>query len=239
MVDVLLQSGDALKAQLARHQGNGADPIDTADLLAHPRWSTARPRPRPPEAPCQRRRDRPGGAAGPCPGGKPPTAARGAGADGRPAGRPPQAESLFELFQEITDLGTIEPLDGGQAADGLRRFRIVTATADAELLDLCTFHVAREQLRLESGGAGYGFFPGSPGAPARPPRRSGQDPGYGFFDRRTRAPGAASRGAATRCRRPRRRPVRRSRPPPHRAPRRPPPTPSRARCVCRSRRSTS
>ena len=30
MVDVLLASGDALKAQLARHQGNGADPIDTS-----------------------------------------------------------------------------------------------------------------------------------------------------------------------------------------------------------------
>ena len=34
MVDVLLESGDALKAQLARHQGNGADAIDTAALLS-------------------------------------------------------------------------------------------------------------------------------------------------------------------------------------------------------------
>src|SRR6188768_4360985 len=33
MVDVLLASGDALKAQLARHQGNGAAVIDTAELL--------------------------------------------------------------------------------------------------------------------------------------------------------------------------------------------------------------
>ncbi|EGJ10870.1 CheA signal transduction histidine kinase, partial [Rubrivivax benzoatilyticus JA2 = ATCC BAA-35] len=33
MVDVLLASGDALKAQLARHQGNGADPVDTRELL--------------------------------------------------------------------------------------------------------------------------------------------------------------------------------------------------------------
>ncbi|MFY9509825.1 MAG: Hpt domain-containing protein, partial [Rubrivivax sp.] len=31
MVDVLLASGDALKAQLARHQGNGADALDTRD----------------------------------------------------------------------------------------------------------------------------------------------------------------------------------------------------------------
>src|SRR5688572_11849305 len=33
MVDVLLASGDALKAQLARHQGNGAAPLDTTELL--------------------------------------------------------------------------------------------------------------------------------------------------------------------------------------------------------------
>src|ERR1700712_770473 len=33
MVDVLLQSGDALRAQLARHQGSGGDAVDTEDLL--------------------------------------------------------------------------------------------------------------------------------------------------------------------------------------------------------------
>jgi len=34
MVDVLLQSGDALRAQLARHQGVGGAAVDTHDLLA-------------------------------------------------------------------------------------------------------------------------------------------------------------------------------------------------------------
>src|SRR6266446_7963807 len=33
MVDVLLQSGDALRAQLARHQGGGGPEIDTTELL--------------------------------------------------------------------------------------------------------------------------------------------------------------------------------------------------------------
>ena len=33
MVDVLLAAGDALKAQLARHQGNGADAADNSELL--------------------------------------------------------------------------------------------------------------------------------------------------------------------------------------------------------------
>ena len=35
MVDVLLQSGDALRAQLGRHQGSGADPFDTTELLVN------------------------------------------------------------------------------------------------------------------------------------------------------------------------------------------------------------
>src|SRR5262245_14315004 len=34
MVDVLLAAGDALKAQLARHQGAGGEPLDTTALLA-------------------------------------------------------------------------------------------------------------------------------------------------------------------------------------------------------------
>src|SRR5574343_490323 len=33
MVDVLLQSGDALREQLGRHQGSGAAPVDTTELL--------------------------------------------------------------------------------------------------------------------------------------------------------------------------------------------------------------
>ena len=35
MVDVLLASGDALKAQLGRHQGSSSEVIDTSDLLAN------------------------------------------------------------------------------------------------------------------------------------------------------------------------------------------------------------
>src|SRR5689334_2816300 len=33
MVDVLLAAGDALRAQLARHQGAGGDTVDTTELL--------------------------------------------------------------------------------------------------------------------------------------------------------------------------------------------------------------
>ena len=41
MVDVLLQSGDALRAMLGRHQGSGADPFDTTELLVHIRAMVA------------------------------------------------------------------------------------------------------------------------------------------------------------------------------------------------------
>src|SRR5438132_10050405 len=54
MVDVLLQSGDALRAQLARHQGRGGSEIDTTELLFNIRAMVAGetpPAPHPSAAP--------------------------------------------------------------------------------------------------------------------------------------------------------------------------------------------
>ena len=109
---------------------------------------------------------------------------------------PSLADNLVELFKEIVDLGTIEPLDGGQASDGMRRFHIKTSSSDDDLLDLFTFHVAREQVQLLPLGPGYGFHAGNPGAPAAEPAAPAapaKDPGYGFFDD---APGAPNTQAA-------------------------------------------
>src|SRR6476661_6745455 len=78
---------------------------------------------------------------------------------------PATADSLVELFGEIVDLGRIEPLDAGQAADGVRRFKVTTSNSDDELLDLFSFHVAREDVRIAPLGDGYGFHAGAPGAP--------------------------------------------------------------------------
>ena len=202
MVDVLLQAGDALRAQLARHQGHGTVPIDTADLLVSIRRMCAGPGAdvaAPAAAPVVAQK-----AAAPAAAPAAPAAAPAAPAAGGPRvlaltvgplEDPSQADSLVELFREITDLGTIEPLDGGQAADGLRRFKVTTTSSDSELLDLCTFHVSREALRLESGAAGYGFFKGSPGAPAEAAApEPAKDLGYGFFDD---APGAPAHAADT------------------------------------------
>ncbi len=195
MVDVLLQSGDALRAQLARHQGGGGAEIDTSELLFNIRAMVAG------ETPPQARPATVTIAAAPAvepapeasvdpaahtPNGKP--AARSLEVRVGPLDNPAQADNLVELFQEIADLGTIEPIDGGHAADGIRRFRVTTTSSDSDLLDLFTFHVAREHVQLLPPGPGYGFHHGNPGVPES---AAVEDAGYGFFDDAPGAPGAA------------------------------------------------
>ncbi|MFG6440673.1 chemotaxis protein CheA [Roseateles sp. LKC17W] len=192
MVDVLLQSGDALRAQLGRHQGSGADPVDTADLLANikafveggaapaaaaPKAAAPAPTPTPVNAPA------PADAV--------PAGTRLLELQVGPLSDPSVADNLVDLFKEITDLGTIEPLDAGQSSDGMRRFKVLTGSSDNDLLDLFTFHVAREQVKLTPLGPGFGFYDGAPGAP--PAEAPSADPGYGFF---SDAPGVPSGATA-------------------------------------------
>ncbi|MDP1901118.1 MAG: chemotaxis protein CheW [Rubrivivax sp.] len=204
MVDVLLASGDALKSQLARHQGSGDDAVDTSPLLSAIRGLVgAGPRlPSAPRAP----HTEAAAAAAPVPPevATPLAATPQAMAKDEPVLRSleltvgpllvvDQAESLVELFKEITDLGTIEPLDAGQPADGMRRFKVLTTSSDNDLLDLFSFHVAREQVRLAPLGEGYGFHPGAPGAP--PVEAPAADAGYGFFEDAPGAPASAADAA--------------------------------------------
>ncbi|HSI47673.1 MAG TPA: chemotaxis protein CheW [Ideonella sp.] len=190
MVDVLLSAGDALKSLLARHQGSGAAALDTSELVAHIR-ALAEGR----------------GAFAPAAAATPAAAAAQAAAPAAaplvsgvrmleltvgPLEHPEEADSIADLFKEITNLGTIEPLDAGRSADGMRRFKILTTSADGDLLDLFTFHVAREQLRISPLGDGFGFHAGAPGAPEAG-NESTAELGYGFFDD---APGAPQADAA-------------------------------------------
>ena len=202
MVDVLLASGDALKAQLGRHQGSGAAPVDTTELLSSIRAlvdggsaPVAAPRPAAPAAPAQAMpAEAQAPAAAPA---EAPTAApakpgvRNLELTVGPLDDPAMADNLVELFKEITGLGTIEPLDAGRAADGMRRFKVATSSTDNDLLDLFGFHVSREQVRLAPLGPGYGFHEGAPGAPANVAPEPKADAGYGFFDDAPGAPGTA------------------------------------------------
>ncbi|HEX6704754.1 MAG TPA: chemotaxis protein CheW [Albitalea sp.] len=191
MVDVLLQSGDALRAQLARHQGGGGPEIDTTELLFNIRamvagetpptlHPTAAPAPKPAAMATEEPVARPAASS---------TPPRSLEVRVGPLENPSQADNLVELFQEIVDLGTIEPIDGGQSVDGMRRFKIVTTSTDNDLLDLFTFHVAREHVQLLPLGPGYGFHDGNPGVP---PADTVTDPGYGFFEDAPGAPASVS-----------------------------------------------
>lgn len=200
MVDVLLQSGDALRAQLGRHQNGGeGNELDTTELLFNIRAMSAG------EAPMVAA---PAVAAAPAPVAAPApaaavesTAAPAAVKEGArllelrvgPMDKPEQANNILDLFKEITDLGTIEPLDNGMAADGVRRFKVCTTSSDSDLLDLFTFHVAREQVQILPLGPGFGFHAGAPGAP----EEEKADVGYGFFDDAPGAPTAAASSAAS------------------------------------------
>src|SRR5438132_13384092 len=131
MVDVLLTSGDALKAQLARHQGSGGAEIDTTELLFNIRALVEGESLPAPAAAAQ--------AAAPVV--EKHDSRRELELTVGPLDNPKQADNLLDLFKEITDLGTIEALDAGQPADGMRRFRVSTTSSDSDLLDLFTFHV--------------------------------------------------------------------------------------------------
>ncbi|AWI54226.1 chemotaxis protein CheA [Aquabacterium olei] len=204
MVDVLLQAGDALKAMLARHQGSGGGEVDTTELLFHiramasgeaPAAVAAAPVVAAPalSAPAPAPAEVASASAAAAPTSGPRTVELRVG----PLADPSQADNLVDLFKEITDLGTIEPLPDDAALAGLRRFKVSTAAAESELLDLFTFHVAREQVSFvalaEAGAAaapavdpGYGFFD-EPAPVAAAPAAPAAEKGYGFFDN---APGA-------------------------------------------------
>ncbi len=193
MVDVLLQAGDALRSQLAVHQGAAGEAADTTELLvairamvagdtgAVPAAPVAKPAPAVVVPPVASNPPQPAAAT---------QTARGLELRVGPLSDLSDADNLVELFKEIPDLGTIEPLDGGQASDGIRRFKVVTSSSDSDLLDLFTFHVSRESVSLLPLTSGYGFHDGAPGAPdvENPP-----DPGFGFFDN---APGSPEAKAA-------------------------------------------
>ena len=199
MVDVLLASGDALKAMLARHQGASGEVIDTTELLINIRALVAGEVPPPAvpvmaSAPAKVAAPVQAPVAAPVAAAAPTTGQRTVELQVGPLSNPAQADNLIDLFKEITDLGTIEPLPDDAGLPGVRRFTVNTASAESDLLDLFTFHVAREQVKFLVPGSGavqpgadgaYGFFAGE--AEEDQPGPSREVPGYGFFDN---APGA-------------------------------------------------
>jgi two-component system, chemotaxis family, sensor kinase CheA len=203
MVDVLLESSDALKLLLARHQGRPVDQPETASLveriyaLAHGQTPPAAAAPASAPAPV------PAAAvpvAAPAPMAAP-VAVRAPRADGQrqleihigPMTHPAQADSIAELFRDITGLGQIEPLPCDQADH--RIYQVITSSTDGDLMDLFTFHVNKELIRIVD-------LDAAAPAPAAAPAMQGTGiPGegsdFGFFDDAPGTPGAAAPATAT------------------------------------------
>ena len=164
MVDVLLEAGDVVRAQLARHQGSTTEIPETSDLVSRIKLLASGAALAPKNAAPAPAPAAPAGDA--MPAGARRLAVRvGPLTDGK------VADNLAELFRDIPSLGTIAADDGG-ALDpaGFRRFLVTTASPDSELIELFSFHVAREQVLIEP------YTAAAPGAPA-----PAADDGFGFF----------------------------------------------------------
>ena len=213
MVDVLLESADASRGLLARHQAGGeGDSPPTADLVrrisvlasgqvAAPQAGVA------PSQPLANFAATPAVVAV-----QPKVAAQAVEVPLKttrsleirigPLDRPDQADAIKELFRDIPGLGDISALACDQT--DTRVFAVETSSSDEDLLDLFAFHVSRAQVSIKEvddataapelgdefpNAASQATFnddplPGAPLAPA---------PGYGFFDG---APGSPHSTAA-------------------------------------------
>ncbi|MCD2512762.1 chemotaxis protein CheW [Comamonas endophytica] len=158
MVDVLLESADASRSLLARHQAGGVgEAISTLDLVrriselaagagpaaAAPVYVPATPPVMaPPPAPA------PAPAPEPAPAPAPAAAAGERALQIRigPLERVELADSIKELFRDIPGLGSIDDLPCEDA--GCRLFHVNTSSTDEDLLDLFAFHVSKEQVRI-------------------------------------------------------------------------------------------
>jgi two-component system chemotaxis sensor kinase CheA len=162
-----------LKHLLAGHQSGSGDALDCSELVARigALANGAAAAPAQPGPTASSALD--GQAASQAPGERVLDIAIG------PMDQPQLANHLADLFAEIPGLGRLEPTDGGQADAGrVRRFRVWTTAPDAELLDLFSFHVSREQVRIVPVGAGPAEAAPAPAAPTQPGIDAGD---YGFF----------------------------------------------------------
>ena len=177
MVDVLLESADASRSLLARHQAGGeGEGLVTTDLVrriselasgalvaAPVVVSVAQPMVAASVA-------APAAANGPA-------GLRQLLVHIGPLEQIGHADAIKELFRDIPGLGSISDLPCEQAQT--RLFAVETTSSDDDLCDLFAFHVAKEQIKISAvnaltagaeivaeGELPYGFFQNAPGAPA-------------------------------------------------------------------------
>ncbi|HBH39952.1 MAG TPA: chemotaxis protein CheA [Curvibacter sp.] len=198
MVDVLLESADASRMLLARHQsGDSSEPPSTVDLvrriseLAAGGMPAAAPTPLAPAPAPVVAAPPPAHVTAPATSAKP--GPRQIEIQMGPLERLDQVDGVKDLFRDIAGLGEITEVPSGRP--DTRIFRVTTSSSNDDLLDLFAFHVAREQVRIVEQAAPTQAAatawvdrqdppPGAPVAPA---------PGFGFFEG---APGSPQGGVA-------------------------------------------
>ena len=205
MVDVLLESADASRSLLARHQAGGqGEAVSTASLVQ--RISELAAGQVPGDAPAVAAPPPPPPPPAPVAAAAPKAAAPAAAGQVRklriqigPMDRLDQATAIKERFRDIPGLGTIGDLEATQP--NTRLFAVETTSTNDDLLDLFAFHVAKEQVVIQEaaapagsvpsaggdeevlvavdaagGEAPYGFFSNAPGAPSEVPQSAAPTP---------------------------------------------------------------
>ncbi|MBX9935076.1 MAG: chemotaxis protein CheW, partial [Burkholderiaceae bacterium] len=150
MIDVLLESADASRSLLARHQAGGqGEALSTTDLVARIRQLVSGVVPTPVQAPPPP----PPPAPAPAPVVAAPVAAQPLPPGVRrleirigPLPLVEQADAVKELFRDIPGLGTISDLPSAQA--DTRLFLVETSSTNDDLLDLFAFHVSKDQVHI-------------------------------------------------------------------------------------------
>jgi len=185
MVDVLLESSDALRLLLARHQGKQVETPATAELvqrisaLAHG-TAEAPATSAPVSAPAPAATAHAAPVVTPAP--ALPVGTRELELHIGPLENPAQANGIAELFRDIPGLGDISPLPCDQSDK--RVYRVLTTASDTDLLDLFTFHVSKEQIHIVDT-TGAPIHPSTP-APATVAHDASPSPtasaDFGFFD---------------------------------------------------------
>lgn len=194
MVDVLLESADASRSLLARHQAGGeGDALPTGDLVRRISELAAggspavvapvvvapiEVKPPVPTAPITTK------------------STRSLVITIGPLERPEQADAVQELFRDIPGLGDIKVLPSERK--DTRVFEVETGSTDEDLLDLFAFHVSREHILIKTMDEDSSAItsPGYEGAPALtsyaddplPGAPLAPAPGFGFFDGSPGAP---------------------------------------------------
>ncbi len=213
MVDVLLESADASRGLLARHQAGGeGDAPPTADLVRRISELASGFTPAPQAAAPNAASPVVASVSAPPPPAPMVSPTRASGASekttrsleiriGPSVDVQEQADAIKELFRDIAGLGEIRDL-ANERSD-VRVFAVETTSTDDDLLDLFAFHVSREQVSIKvvggpgQAGAGSGVDAVAalanpydddppPGAPLAPL------PGFGFFPGAPGAPSAES-----------------------------------------------